>query len=376
MSISLIEPEVLTGVVQEMEHLDEMILLNTLPKTPRLNTTIQWDIETEQTYIAQPNVPGAEAHVVPRLGRRQASATLMNLREKKIFETTTLRWLRATGTIAERNAEAAVMREVRDLNNRFDRFMEKTAWQALSDGVIHVNIAGADVEVDFYFEEGAAGVKGADGKYPGLSVTQDWNNATVDEIVEDVEAAIDRITVHSGMAPTTAYCSRSVLRLLVSAFVATGAGSAATGPGLSDSQRETYYRMGYIPEFPGLNWVRQDAMYDNTRDYLASTTAYSVEGLKRAKRERYLDANKVVICNLSGAMEVCEGPCADEDAPETLTGKFAKTWTEPDPSARQYLIDWNGLPIITKPNQIAILNIANDGLDSATDKGTNTYDYS
>jgi len=35
-----------------------------------------------------------------------------------------------------------------------------------------------------------------------------------------------------------------------------------------------------------------------------------------------------------------------------MTGKFAKTWLEEDPSGRQHLLEWHMLPIIERPEQL------------------------
>jgi hypothetical protein len=53
-------------------------------------------------------------------------------------------------------------------------------------------------------------------------------------------------------------------------------------------------------------------------------------------------------------VELYVGPSADDEAPDGYTGKFAKTWKEKDPSARQYLLEWNLLPIITRPEQMIV----------------------
>src|SRR5258708_20293596 len=41
----------------------------------------------------------------------------------------------------------------------------------------------------------------------------------------------------------------------------------------------------------------------------------------------------------SRPLELLIGPTADDEAPTGFTGKYAKTWKERDPSARQYLLD-------------------------------------
>jgi hypothetical protein len=53
-------------------------------------------------------------------------------------------------------------------------------------------------------------------------------------------------------------------------------------------------------------------------------------------------------------MELLIGPTADDEAPQGFTGKYAKTWKEKDPSARQYLLEWHLLPIVTRPEQMLV----------------------
>jgi hypothetical protein len=100
--------------------------------------------------VAKPNVPNSEAHIVPRLGRSQASAAFVYLREKKVFEPTTLHWLRTPGQLAATNAEAAVLREVNDLNQRFDNFAEFLIWSAMK-GALAFDFPDVQANVDYQF---------------------------------------------------------------------------------------------------------------------------------------------------------------------------------------------------------------------------------
>jgi hypothetical protein len=61
------------------------------------------------------------------------------------------------------------------------------------------------------------------------------------------------------------------------------------------------------------------------------------------------------------------GPTADDEAPEGFTGKYAKTWKEKDPSARQYLLEWHMLPIVTRPEQMLVAtNVISNGSSAPT----------
>src|SRR5713226_6431987 len=110
--ISLLEPMVLRGVVEKFTSPENLVLLNSVPRSPWPFPSVTWDVIKGSRMVAKPNVPNSEAHVVPRLGRSQQSAAFVYLREKKVFEPTTLHWLRTPGQIAATNAELAVLREV------------------------------------------------------------------------------------------------------------------------------------------------------------------------------------------------------------------------------------------------------------------------
>src|SRR4051794_19881272 len=122
--ISLLEPVVLRGVVEKFVAPETLVMLSTVPQTPWPFPSVTWDIIQGSRMVAKPNVPNAEAHIVPRLGRGQAAAAFVYVREKKVFEPTTIHWLRTPGTLAATNAEQAVLREVNDLNQRLDNFAE------------------------------------------------------------------------------------------------------------------------------------------------------------------------------------------------------------------------------------------------------------
>ncbi len=76
----------------------------------------------------------------------------------------------------------------------------------------------------------------------------------------------------------------------------------------------------------------------------------------------FLPDGALILSNLTDgrAMEIFEGPTADDEAPEGFTGKFSKTWKEKDPSQRQFLLEWNILPVITFPEQFVYVSDVTD----------------
>jgi hypothetical protein len=149
-NISLLEPMVLRGVVEKFTAPYTLTMLSQTPQTPWPFPSVTWDIIKGSRMVAKPNVPNSEAHIVPRLGRSQAAASFVYLREKKVFEPTTLHWLRTPGQIAATNAEAAVLREVNDLNQRFDNFAEFLLWSAMK-GQLAFDFPDVQANVDYQF---------------------------------------------------------------------------------------------------------------------------------------------------------------------------------------------------------------------------------
>ena len=327
--ISLLNPTVLRGVVEKFTAPESLILLNSVPKSPWPFPSAQWDVITGSRMVAKPNVPNSEAHIVPRLGRSQESAAFVYLREKKVFEPTTLHWLRTPGEIAKTNAEAAVMREVGDLNQRFDNFAEYCLWQALT-GTLTLDFPDVQATVDYKF---AATHKPTAGTA--------WASATPAQIIGNIRAW-KRLVARDGRVPATqAYATEKTISRIFDAYSVTSGNAPFL---LSDRMKDQYYTSGTLPGFMGLNWTTVESIYetDNGTDTL------------------FLADDRLVLGNFTEGrpIELMEGPTADDEAPENFTGKFAKTWKEKDPSARQYLLEWNLLPIVSRPEQVVAADVS------------------
>lgn len=330
--ISLLNPQVLRGVVEKFTAPENLIMLNRVQKTPWPFPSATWDVIYGSRQVAKPNVPNSEAHVVSRLGRSQESAAFIYLREKKVFEPTTLHWLRTPGQLAETNAEAAVMREIGDLNVRFDNFAEYTIWKALS-GTLTLDFPDVQASVDYKFSASHKPQAGTS-----------WDAATPKQIVSDIRSW-KRLIARDGRVPAQeAYGTEKVLSYIFDSFATAGtANTFFGGTLLSDRMKDEYYRSGVLPGFMGLNWTVCESIY---------STDAGVDTL-------FIDDASLVIGNFNDGrpIELMEGPTADDEAPEGFTGKFAKSWKDKDPSARQYLLEWNILPVITRPEQFVYANV-------------------
>lgn len=337
--ISLLQPTVLLGVVERFTTPESLEMLSRVPKTPHPFPTAQWEVIRGSRAIARPNVPNSEAHVVPRLGRSSESAAFVYLREKKVFEPTTLHWLRQAAEnlsdLARTRAEQAVLREVQDLNTRFDNFAEWMIWQSLTGSLVF-DYPDVQATVDYKFLPSHK-----------ATITNSWATATPAQIVDDIQG-IKRLIQRDGRVDAKeAYATEKTMSYIFNSFATTGSTNFGGAALLSDRMKDQYYATGILPGFMGLNWKPQEAVYD------ATGASYTSSPTVPADETRFLADDALVVGNFTDnrPIELMIGPSADDEAPSGFTGKFAKTWKDKDPSARQHLLEWNLLPIITRPEQ-------------------------
>lgn len=338
--ISLFQPTVLLGVVEKFTAPEALTMLNRIDRTPHPFPTAQWDVIRGSRTIARPNVPNSEAHVVPRLGRAQMSAAFVYLREKKVFEPTTLYWIRTPGEVARVNAEKAVLREITDLNRRFDNFAEYCIWQMFTGELVIPEDGDAPaITVDYDMPSSHK----ADGS--------DWSTATPKQIIADVRAWKQLIMRDGQVAAREAYVTEQTASYIFDSFANAGDVPAYL---LSDRMKDQYYREGILPGFLGLDWRIQDSVFD------AAGAAYTDNPTDPGAETKFLADDRVLIGNFTEGRpyELIEGPTADLEAPQGYTGKFAKTFFEPDPSARQYLLEWNMLPVLNRPEQFVYADVS------------------
>lgn len=324
--ISLLDPMVLRGVVEKFTAPENLVLLSRTPTVPWPESAVTWDVIKGSRMVAKPNVPNSEAHIIPRLGRSQESAAFLYLRDKKVFEPTTLKWLRAPGQIAAKNAEAAVLREIKDLNQRFDNFAEFVLWKALS-GTLTLDYPDVQASVDYR-------LPATHKPFVGVS----WATATPKQIVADIRAWKRLVQRDGRVVAKEAFTSEKTLTYIYDSFATTGATNFPGGTLLSDRMKDEYYKTGQLLGFMGLAWTPIETVYEADD----STVTQFVPD----------DALYMGNYTENRPIELFEGPTADFSAGDGVhTGKFAKTWTEEDPSARQHLLEWTVFPVVTRPEQ-------------------------
>lgn len=338
--ISLLQPTVFRSVVERFTAPENLPMLSRIPKTPWPYPTAQWDVLRGSRAVARYNVVNSEAHVVDRLGRSHETASFVHLREKKLFDPTTLQWIKAPGEIARVNAEAAVLRELKDLNTRFDNRVELDIWTMLSTGQLNLEDQELGVlgNVDYKF---------LSSHKPNAGTS--WDAATPAQIVADIKAWKRLLERDGGVRATEAWTTDVVLDYIFDSFATRGAAGTnfAAAALLSDNMKTQYYTTGLLPGFMGLNWQRNESVYD------ATGSAYTANPANPNDQTQFLPDTKLVLGNFTDnrPVELFEGLIADHDAPTNFTGKFAKNFREFDPSELQYLLAYSYLPVITRPEQ-------------------------
>lgn len=328
--ISLLEPQVLQGVVSKMPVKDDLVFLKSAPRESTPFPFFQWEVQRGSRRISVPNVANAEAHLVGRLGTGQQSASLIYLRDKKTFNPTTLHWLKAVGHAAENraNAEAAVMRELEDLVTRQDVFWELAFWKAFQNDLSFDGTGGVKADVDYHFPSAHE------------NATANWGSTvTTQTIVENIKAWRKLIRVNGQVEARTLYGSSTTLEKLMQRF------TTSTNVGmLSDRMKDEWFSTGQLSGFLGLDWRTMDAEYTDASGNIV----------------KFLPDDKLLLGNWTDGRPYTfvTGPSADFAAPGGYTGRFVKTWEDPDPSGKQLLVESHGLPVIKRPENFLVSSIS------------------
>lgn len=326
--IPLLEPTVLQGVLEKIVTDDAFVMLNRVPKVSYTESgqVVTWDIVQGSRLMGRPNVPDSEAHIIPKHGRRQASASFIYYREKAIFQPTELYWVRAAGSAtALQRAEEHVLDALTDLNVRMNNLIEYCLWQSLS-GRLVLDFPDVQADVDYKFPAS---------HLPTVGVP--WNDAaiTVSDIIADITAWKTLISTHGRVPAREVYTSPNTLRLVVDALVRSPGGAASASVGLTDRQREEYWSTGTLGGFMNLDWHTVDLTFEDGDGNL----------------QAFIPDGRLIMGNFDQGrpIELFQGPTADRSAPQNHAGPFTKTWIDDDPSGQQILLENRFMPVVKRP---------------------------
>lgn len=323
--LQLLQPTILTGVIEEYVAPPENVARPLFRRVDYPYPYAKWDILRGSRQRAQVTMPNREGKIVAQLGVGVKTASFIYVREKKAFEPTTLRWLRTPGELARANAEKAVRRETKDLNDRVERLIESFAWDALKGGIITIDEPDVKASVDMKFD--------ATHK-PTAAVL--WSDTLNADVIGNVKAWKKMIVQDSGFTASDVYLSSEVMDEYITK-------NDDIRDVWTERHRAQYLETGEISGLLGLNWHVFDGGYNNTSDVF----------------QQYIPDDYIIMMAKGGnPFQLMYGLSADEDAPQDHTGKFSKSWVEKDPSARFVLIELNFLPLVQRPDNVVYAKIA------------------
>ena len=321
--LEILKQTVLTGIIQKFVAPPENIGRSLFSVVSHPETVAEWDVIKGSRQRGAPTLPNREGKLVNPLGVGKRSASFIYFREKKAFEPTTLRWLRTPGELARANAEAAVRREVTDLNQRLERLVESYCWDALK-GTITINETDVKATVDMGFDSSHKPTAGTL-----------WSDTLNADIIGDVKAWKKILVEDSGYPATDVYANSTTMEY---AYQNDGLRELWT-----DKRKDQYFEDGEVTGLLGLNWHTFDGAYEDTS---LTTVSYIPDG--------YI----IMLSGASRPFELIEGPSADHDAPNGHTGKFSKSWIDRDPSAQFVLLEYHFLPIVKYVDQVIYAQVA------------------
>lgn len=328
--VSILEPVTLRGLVNKMEPPRTYLGSQLLRRVPYPYPVFSYDVVKGNRNLARPNVPNAEANVVKQTTVGKVSGSMIYVREKKVFEPTTMYWLRAPGSLQNiASANARVAEEIRDLNLRTERFVEWCIWSMFS-GSIALNSNGVVATVNY----------GIDATHTPTAAIE-WDvltgGAYETRIEPDLRAWKRVVSRDSFSSPTRAIGSEWTISLI------TQNATLRNTNFMSDRMRESIAAGADFGPLFGLTFSTYDLSYVDD----AGT------------EQRFLPDGKLFMyAPDNNPFELLEGPTADFDAPQGFTGKFSKSWMIEDPSARQALIEYNFIPTLPRPEQVLMATVA------------------
>lgn len=338
--IGLLDPRVLNGVIQEFEG-PESLLGHELVGTPLRDIQPTWEydiIRPSRGALTTFNAPNAEARVIDQLKIGHMTGGYAYIRDKKMFTPTALRWLRRAGQdrAAARNAEAKVLEELTDMRTQHMRGEEIAIWKMFQGEWTYNLVNGTSETINYRIPSMH--------KPNALSGDTAWGGSA-DDPIGNIQAWKRVVERDSGFPISYGVMNN----VTMSKFIRL----PEVKEQLSDRQKDRYTTEGIIPRFFGIDWREYDAGY--VEDDSESGSSEGSSGLYVP----YIPDNVIIFYAFGGTSpwRLLYGPSADDDAPATQTGPYVKSWSEPDPSGRQVLMEVNFMPALFKPNQLMVANI-------------------
>lgn len=352
---SMFEPQVFQSLVDSLEPDRGLELYNSVRKDQTPYPYVQWTIHNGRfSELAEYNAPNAKANLVERqpMKKSSASAALAYMREGDFFTPTAtllLKDVEAGDSRALKPAEQIVAEQVRTVNDRINNRIEWSLWQAVQGGFSYTGPNTGPLSVDYGFQASHKAQLDAANVWDTVGGNQ---GPSVEAFVETIRNTRRMVRKDSGVEVTEVYLTSATMDLIMEAMRTAMLSTDARWL-ITEAQMAQYLKDGEITGgFMGVqSWKTLDQYYDVRNEDGQSVTV-----------KPYLPHGTILFMNrtANNPLRYTSGPTADFDAPRGFMGRFAKNWTNPDPSGRQFLIEESGLPILDRPDQFATLKVASD----------------
>lgn len=347
---TMFEPQIFLSMVQQLEPSRGLTLYNSVRKDTTPFPFVQWTTSRGRfSELAEYNAPNAKANLIERQpsGTSTENAALAYIREGDYFTpsaTLHLKDAEAGNEAAIAPAERLVAEQVQTVNDRINNRIEWSLWQAVQGGITYTGANTGSFNIDFGFRNDHKTTLGADDQ---------WTNddISVASIIETIRGTKNKIRRNGGVDVSEVWLTTATMDLLIEAMRKALLSNDSRWL-ISEAQINQYLQTGNIDGFMGVqSWKTLEQYYD-----VRNEDGQSVEV------KPYIPHGTVLFMNrdANNALRYVTGPTADFDAPRGHIGRFAKNWTNPDPSGRQFLIEESGLPILDRPDQFATVKVASD----------------
>lgn len=351
-TFDMFEPEIFLATVQAMEPARGLKLYNQVRKDTTVFPYVQWKTKYGQfSTLAEYNAPNSKANIAPRQPVKESvkNAQLAYMREGDYFTPTAtllIKDIESGNDAAIKPAEQIIADQVANVNSRIDNRIEWSLWQALQGGFDYSGPNTGSFTVDYGFQPTHKIT---------LNATDQWDDAdgtgpTVDSIISTIRSFKQLIQKDGGVPVTDVFLTQATMDLLIAAWTDASV-SDANRAFLTDTQIQQYYATGELRGFMGVeSWTTVEQYFDDLQaDGSVIVRPYVPHGT--------LLVNNMTANN---PLRYTSGPTADFDAPRGHIGRYAKNWTEKDPSGRSFLIEESGLPVLDRPDQFATVKVASD----------------
>lgn len=349
---NMFEPEIFLAMVQALEPARGLTLYNQVRKDQTPFPYVQWVVKYGQfSEMAEYNAPNSKANLVDRQPTKQSAgnAQLAYIREGDYFTPTAtllLKDVESGNAAAIKPAEQIVADQVAAVNDRINNRIEWSLWQALQGGFDYTGPNTGPLSIDYGFRNTHKVILSAADQWD----TADGTGPTIDSMIATVRSFNQLIQKDGGVPVTDVFLTKATMDLLVKAW-SDASVSAANRAFLTDAQLNEYYSTGQVTGFMGSSTWKTIEQYYDVRQPDGSVVV-----------KPYVPHGTLLVGNLTAnnPLKYVAGPTADFDAPRGFIGRYAKNWTEKDPSGRAFLIEEAGLPVLDRPDQFATVKVASD----------------